>query len=96
MLGGILSKQKEQILQLFIGLSTKKDICMYDCNAHNVYAHAHAQKIMKNLTIGDVYFEWYKGKTRKSLNCRFVLPVNHLLQGHSESGKMWINLFDRS
>ena len=23
-----------------------------------------------------------------------VLPVNHTLQGHPESGKMWINMID--
>ena len=51
--------------------------------------------MMTHLTIDDAYYEWYKEKTGKSLNRRFVLPVLHSLQGHPESGKMGMKLIDR-
>ena len=51
--------------------------------------------MMTHLTIDDAYYEWYKEKTGKSLNRRYVLPMLHSLQGHPESGKMWMKLIDR-
>ena len=68
---------------------------MYGGDACDAYAPAPAPKMMIHLTIDDAYFEWYKEKTGKSLNCRHVLPVLHLLQGHPEYGKMRMKLIDR-
>ena len=68
---------------------------MYDGDARDMYAHAPAPEMMPNLAIDDAYFEWYKEKTGKTLNRRFVLPVLNLLQGHPESGKMWMESIDR-
>ena len=51
--------------------------------------------MMTNLIIDDGYYEWYKETTGKILNRRFLLPVLHSLQGHPESGKMWMKLIDR-
>ena len=50
---------------------------------------------MTHLTIDDAYFEWYKKKTGKSLNCQHILPVLLSLQGHPESGKMRRKLIDQ-
>ena len=85
------------IQQLFIRLATEKGLCMYGNNACNVYAHAPAPapEMMTQLKIDNAYFEWYKEKTGKSLNCRFVFPVIHSLQGHPKSGKMWMELIDQ-
>ena len=82
------------IQQLFIGLAAQKGLCMYGGDARDAYAHAPAPEMMTNLTIDDAYFEWYKENTRKALNRRYVLPVLHSLQGHPESGKMWVKLID--
>ena len=68
---------------------------MYGGDAHDAYAHAPAPEMMTHLTIDDAYFEQYKIKTDKSLNPCFVLPVLHSLQGHPESGKMWMKLIDQ-
>ena len=83
------------IQQLFIGLSAQKGLCIYGGDSCDAYAHAFAPEMMIHLTIDDAYFEWYKEKTGKSLNCHFVIPVLHSLQGHLESGKMWMQLIDR-
>ena len=83
------------IQRLFIGLFSQKGLCMYGEDTHDAYAHAPAPEMMTHLTIENAYFKWYKEKTDKTLNCRFVLPVLHSLQGHPESGKMWMKLIDR-
>ena len=76
------------IQRLFIGLSAQKGLCMYGGDTHDAYVHAPTPEMMTHLTIDDAYFEWFKEKTGKTLNCRCVLPVLHLLQRHPESGKM--------
>ena len=83
------------IQRLFICLSAQKGLCMYGGDACDAYAHALAPEMMWHLTIDDAYFEWYKEKTGKTLKRRFVLPLLHSLQGHPESGKMWMKLIDR-
>ena len=83
------------IQRLFVGLCAQKGLCMYGGDACDAYAHAPAPEMMTHLTIDDAYYEWYKEKTGKSLNRRYVLPVLHSLQGHPESGKMWMQLIDR-
>ena len=82
------------IQQLFLGLCAQKGLCMYGGDACDAYTHASAPKMMTHLTIDDAYFECYKEKTGKSLSRRFVLSVLHSLQGHPESGKMWMKLID--
>ena len=64
-------------------------------HARDAYAHAPAPEMMTHLTIDDAYYEWYKETTGKTLNRRFVHPVLNSLQGHPESGKMWMKLIDR-
>ena len=83
------------IQRLFIGLAAQIGLCMYGGDARDAYAHAPAPETMTHLTIDDAYFEWYKEKTEKALNRQYVLPILHLLQGHPESGKMWMELIDR-
>ena len=81
--------------RLFIALATQKGLCMYGGNARDVYVHAPAPEMMTHLTIDDAYFEWFKEKTEKILNCWHVLPVLHSLQGHPESGNLWMKLIDQ-
>ena len=68
---------------------------MYVGDGRDAYAHAPTPEMMTHQTIDNAYFEWYKEKTGKTLNQHFVLPVLHSLQGHPESGKMWMKLIDR-
>ena len=85
------------IQRLCIGLCAQKGFCMYGRDARDAYAHAPAPEMITYLMIDDAYFEWYKEKTDKTLNRRFVLPVLHSLQGHPESGKIlmkfWLTEF---
>ena len=67
------------IQRMFIGLYAQKYLCMYGGDACNAYAHAPAPEVITHLTIDDAYFEWYKGKTEKSLNQLFVLLDLHSL-----------------
>ena len=83
------------VQRLFIDLCAQKGLCMYGGDACDAFAYAPAPGMMTHLTIDNAYYKWYKEKTGKSLNHCFVLPVLHSLQGHPESGKMWIKLIDR-
>ena len=74
--------------QMFIGLCAQKGLCMYGGNTRDAYVHVPDPEVMTHLTIDNTYFEWYKEKTRKSLNQSFILPVLNSLQDHPESGKM--------
>jgi hypothetical protein len=47
------------------------------------------------LSIDDAYADWYQKKFSKILNPRWVLPIQHSLQGHPASGKMWMRMIDR-
>ena len=39
--------------------------------------------------------EWFKKRfPGKPISRKYVLPVNHALQGHPESGKMWMHFID--
>ena len=81
--------------RLFIALAVQKGLSMYGGDASDAYVHALALEMMTHLTIDDAYFEWYKEKTGKTLNRQHVIPVLNSLQGHPESGKMWMKLIDR-
>ena len=67
------------IQRLFIGLCTYRILCIYGGDASAAYAHAPTHTVMTHLTIDDTYVGWYKEKTGKSFNQRFVFRVLHSL-----------------
>ena len=41
------------------------------------------------------YTEWYKDKHNIEISKQLVLPVHYTLQGHPESGKMWMKMINQ-
>ena len=41
------------------------------------------------MSIDKAYADWYENKFGKPVDRRLVLPVQHALQGHPESGQLW-------
>ena len=63
----------------------------------DVHAHAPSPMSPNNtfLTVDDAYLEWFKKKfPGRPISRKYILPIDHALQGHPESGKMWMHFID--
>ena len=76
-----------------LGICTDTGLKIYGGDATDAYAHSPAPNDTY-LAIDDAYFEWYKDKFGEEIDRRYILPVKHCLQGHPESGKMWMHFID--
>ena len=83
------------IQRLFLALCAKHGLSIYGADVTDAYAHSPAPDTATYLTIDDAYSEWYLKRFGKVLNKRWVLPIRHSLQGHPESGKMWMRMIDQ-
>ena len=83
------------IQRLFLELCATKNLRIYGGDARDAYAHSPAPEVPIFLKIDDTYAKWYKQTFNKEINRRQILPVQHSLQGHPESVKMWMRLIDR-
>ena len=68
-------------------------LTLYGRDATDAYAHSPAPNDTY-LSVEDAYAEWYKDVKGVEISKRQVLPIYHALQGHPESGKMWMKLID--
>ena len=83
------------VQQLFLGLAAANGLKIYGSNVKGAHAHSDKPIVATYLAIDDACFKWYFKKHGREINQRWVLPVQHLLQGHPESGKMWMKLIDK-
>ena len=84
------SCNKQPIQRLFFALiTTLKGYLIYGGDAKDAYAHSPPPSIPTFVFIDDQYAEWYEWKFGVKLDRKKVLPVQHALQGHPESGKLW-------
>ncbi len=61
-------------------------------DAVNAYAQSPPPKEPTYVRVDAQYKEWYKARFGIELDCKtHVLPVQHALQGHPESGTLWAN-----
>ena len=77
-----------------MALCAENGLTTYGADVTDAYAHSPAPDTATYLSIDDAYAEWYRKRFGKVLNRRWVLPVRHSLQGHPESGKMWMRMID--
>ena len=82
------------VQRLFLGIAAANNLRIYSSDIRDAYAHSEKPIVDTYLAIDDAYSDWYFKKYGKRLNKRRVLPVQHSLQGHPESGKMWMRLID--
>ena len=81
------------IQQLFLGMYAQSGLKLYGGDATDAYVHSPAPN-NTYLSVDDAYAEWYKDTKGVEISKQQVLPVYHALQGHPESGKMWMKLID--
>ena len=79
----------------FLGIAAANNLRIYGSDIRDAYAHSEKPIVDTYLAIDDANSGLYFKKYGKRLNKRWVLPVQHSLQGHPESGKMWMRLIDK-
>lgn len=65
---------------------------IYSADATNAYANSPPPSQPTFVHIDDAYRDWYLTRFGVKLDRDLVLPVQHALQGHPESGKLWETL----
>ncbi|GAX10430.1 hypothetical protein FisN_21Lu161 [Fistulifera solaris] len=79
----------QPIQRMFIALAAALCYLIYKADAKDAYAHSPPPGVPTYVEIDDAYADWYKDRFGIDLDRSLVLPVNHALQGHPESGKLW-------
>ena len=74
---------------MFFALSAYLGYRVYGGDATDAYAHSPPPKHPTFVSIDDAFADWYKSRFGKEIDCSLVLPVQHALQGHPESGRLW-------
>ena len=76
-----------------MGLCADMGLTIYGGNFKDAYTHSPAPSHIY-LAINETYANLYFKKHGEQISKRMVLPVNHALQGHPESGKMWMKMIN--
>ena len=86
------------IQRMFLGISAALNLKIFGVNAIDAYAHSPALDTNTYLSVNEAYKEWWNetcsSRSKSLINWKFVLPVQHCLQGHLESGKQWMRFID--
>jgi hypothetical protein len=81
---------EQPIQQLFFALSAQEEFQVYGGDAVDAYAHSPPSPHATYVAVDDAYIEWFHLQfPDKTINRNMVLPVQHALQGHPESGGLW-------
>ena len=76
--------------RIFWALSAIYNFVVSGSDASNAFAEAQAPKAKLYVTIDDVFRAWYTEiENKPPIPKNHVLPVNHALQGHPESPRLW-------
>jgi hypothetical protein len=80
---------EQPIQRMFFALAASRGYRIYGGDAQDAYAHSPPPERPTFVSIDNAYAEWYEQKFKKKINRNHVLPVQHALQGHPESGRLW-------
>jgi hypothetical protein len=80
---------EQPIQRLFIALSATLDHQLFSADAKDAYAHSPPPERPTYVSIDGAYADWYEWKFNTKIDRSKVLPVQHALQGHPESGRLW-------
>ena len=81
------------VQQVFFVIAADLGLTVYGGDATDAYAHSPAPSDT-HVAIDNAYADWYKDEFGTEINRRYTLPVKYCLQGHPESGKMWMHFID--
>ena len=74
---------------MFIALSALLGHSLFVGDTKDVFAHSPPPELPTFVQIDDAYADWYKHKFGNKVDQTLVLPVQHALQGHPKSGRLW-------
>jgi hypothetical protein len=74
---------------MFFALAANLGYPVYGGDAQDAYAHSPPPETPTFVQIDDAYADWYFARYNKQIDRKLVLPVQHALQGHPESGRLW-------
>ena len=80
--------------RIFWSLAAVEGLLVVGADASNAFAEAPPPKAPLFVEIDEQYREWWKSKGKPEIPKNHVLPVNHALQGHPESPRLWSKLID--
>jgi Reverse transcriptase (RNA-dependent DNA polymerase) len=89
---------EQPIQRLFFALASKFNLRVYRVyggDAKDAFAHSPPPALPTFVAIDDAYADWYEARHKIKLDRSLVLPVQHALQGHPESGRLWMEHIDR-
>ena len=80
--------------RIFWALSAVEGLIVTGADASNAFAEAPPPKAPLFVYADEQYREWWVQQGNDPIPKNFVLPVNHALQGHPESPRLWSKLID--
>ena len=80
---------EQPCMRLFFALCAHDGFISLKVDATNAYANSPPPAQPTFVYIDDQYADWYLARFGIALNRDMVLPVQHALQGHPESGALW-------
>lgn len=80
---------EQPVQRLFFALAAEMGHCVFGGDATDAFAHSPPPSVPTFVRIDDAYADWYKWRYDVDLDRSHVLPVQHALQGHPESGRLW-------
>jgi transposase InsO family protein len=85
---------EQPCMRMFFALCAVSGMSLYGADATNAFANSPPPSVPTYVMIDDAYWDWYKERFDKELDRHHVLPVQHALQGHPESGSLWEQLIN--
>uniref|UniRef100_A0A7S4EK56 Uncharacterized protein n=1 Tax=Pseudo-nitzschia australis TaxID=44445 RepID=A0A7S4EK56_9STRA len=80
---------EQPIQRLFFALTALMIYNLYAGDAKDAHAHSPPPDTPTYVALDNPFVDWYKRKLGKTIDPKHVLPVQHALQGHPESGCLW-------
>ena len=80
---------EQPIMRMFFALCAHEGFIALKVDATNAYANSPPPDQPAFVFIDDQYADWYLARHGIAVNRDMVLPVQHALQGHPESGALW-------
>jgi hypothetical protein len=80
---------EQPCMRLFFALASLYGLSIYGADATNAFANSPPPAVPTFVAIDDAYADWYLERFGITLDRTMVLPVQHALQGHPESGYLW-------
>jgi Reverse transcriptase (RNA-dependent DNA polymerase) len=80
---------EQPCMRLFFALCAHEGFISLKVDATNAYANSPPPNQPTFVVIDDQYADWYLARHGVAIRRDMVLPVQHALQGHPESGALW-------